>query len=98
MALIFRLVSVGLLPSLPLSQPLRARGAIETKQVLGPLQCGQRAPGSQVDRPEGIRSAFGSNTLFDVQLYDEYLNVTQFSGPANAHAFADYLCRFRNRS
>jgi len=34
MALIFRLVSVGLLLSLPLSQPLRARGAIETKQVL----------------------------------------------------------------
>ena len=42
---------------------------------------------------QGIRSAFRSNTLFDVQLYNEYLDVSRFSGPAHAHAFADYLGR-----
>jgi PAS domain S-box-containing protein len=42
---------------------------------------------------QGIRSVFRSNTLFDVQLYDEYLDVSRFSGPDYAHAFADYLRR-----
>jgi hypothetical protein len=92
MTLIFRLVSVGLLLSLPLSQPLWARGAIETKQVLVLYSEDSAHPAHKLT-DQGIRSAFGSNTLFDVQLYDEYLDVTRFSGPANAHAFADYLCR-----
>jgi hypothetical protein len=84
MTLIFRLVSVGLLLPLPLSQPLWARGAIETKQVLVLYSEHSAHPAHKLT-DQGIRSAFGSNTLFDVQLYDEYLDVTQFSGPAPMH-------------
>jgi PAS domain-containing protein len=42
---------------------------------------------------QGIRSAFRSNTLFDVQLYNEYLDGSRFSDRANTQAFADYLRR-----
>jgi len=41
----------------------------------------------------GIRSAFRSNKLFEVRLYNEYLDGSRFKGPAIVHAFADYLSR-----
>jgi len=41
----------------------------------------------------GIRSAFRSNKLFEVRLYDEYLDGSRFKDPAIAQAFADYLRR-----
>ena len=92
MALIFRLISAGLLLSLPLLQPLWAGQPPETKRVLVLYSEDKAHPAHELtDR--GIRSAFLSNTLFDVQLYNEYLDVSRFSGPANAHAFADYLRR-----
>ncbi len=42
---------------------------------------------------QGIRSGFRSNTLFDVQLYNEYLDGSRFTDRANARALADYLRR-----
>ena len=42
---------------------------------------------------QGICAIFHSNSLFDVQLHTEYLDLSRFSGPAYAHAFADYLGR-----
>jgi PAS domain S-box-containing protein len=42
---------------------------------------------------QGIHAIFHSNSLFDVQLYTEYLDLSRFGGPAHAHTFADYLGR-----
>ena len=42
---------------------------------------------------QGIRAAFRSNGLFDVQLYTEYLDQSRFSGPGHLQAVADYLRR-----
>jgi PAS domain S-box-containing protein len=41
----------------------------------------------------GIRSAFRSNKLFEVRLYNEYLDRSRFKDPAITLAFADYLRR-----
>ena len=41
----------------------------------------------------GIREAFRSNTLFEVQLYSEYLDLGRFSGPGHHEVVADYLRR-----
>jgi PAS domain S-box-containing protein len=41
----------------------------------------------------GIRAAFRSNKLFEVQVYAEYLDVSRFSGPGHAAVMADYLRR-----
>jgi PAS domain S-box-containing protein len=42
---------------------------------------------------QGIRGAFRSNKLFEVQVYAEYLDVSRFSGPGHAALMADYLRR-----
>ena len=42
---------------------------------------------------QGIRAAFRSNKLSEVQLYTEYLDVSRFSGPGHAALMADYLRR-----
>jgi PAS domain S-box-containing protein len=86
------LLSAGLLLSLTLLQPLWAGQPLETKQVLVLYSEDKAHPAHELTE-QGIRSAFRSNTLFDVQLYNEYLDVTRFSGPANTHACADYLRR-----
>jgi PAS domain S-box-containing protein len=41
----------------------------------------------------GIREAFRSNKLFEVQVYAEYLDLSRFSGPGHAALMADYLRR-----
>ena len=41
----------------------------------------------------GIRSTFRSNKLFEVQLYNEYLDGSRFKDPAITHTFAYYLRR-----
>ena len=92
MALVFRLIYAGALLSLPLLQPLWAEQPKETKQVLVLFSEDRAHPAHELT-DQGIRSAFRSNTLFDVQLYSEYLDVTRFSGSANLQAFADYLRR-----
>ena len=92
MMLILRLIAAGLLLSLPLFQPLWAAQEKETKRVLI-LYSEDAAHPAHGLTDQGILSAFRSNTLFDVRVYKEYLDVTRFSGPANALAFADYLVR-----
>ena len=42
---------------------------------------------------QGIRAAFRSNKLFEVQLYTEYLDIGRFSRPGHAAVVADYLRR-----
>jgi PAS domain S-box-containing protein len=42
---------------------------------------------------QGIREAFGSNGLFRVRLYTEYLDVSRFGGLSHARTTADYLRR-----
>jgi PAS domain S-box-containing protein len=68
------------------------QNALNVKNVLVLHSEDREHPAHQLT-DKGIRSVFHSNTLFDVQLYDEYLDVSRFGGPANAHAFADYLRR-----
>jgi len=90
MTLIFRLLIAGLLLSLPLLQTLWAGQPLETKRVLVLYSEDKAHPAHELTG-QGIRSGFLSNTLFDVQLYHEYLDVTRFGSPANAQTFADYL-------
>jgi PAS domain S-box-containing protein len=78
--------SSGALAHAPTKNPL------ERKNVLVLYSEDKAHPAHELS-DQGIRSVFRSNTLFDVQLYDEYLDVSRFSGPAHAHAFADYLRR-----
>jgi PAS domain-containing protein len=92
MTLIFRLIYAGLLLALLLLQPLWAGQPLETKRVLVLYSEDKAHPAHELTE-QGIRSAFRSNTQFDLQQYNEYLDVSRFSGPANAHAFADYLRR-----
>lgn len=42
---------------------------------------------------QGIRAAFRSNKLFDVQLFSEYLDLSRFGGTGHDSATADYLSR-----
>jgi PAS domain S-box-containing protein len=90
MTLVFRLLISCLLLSLALLQPVWAGQPPETKQVLV-LYSKEKAHPAHELTDQGIHSGFLSNTLIDVQLYNEYLDVTRFSSPANAQAFADYL-------
>ena len=92
MTLIFRLISAGLLLSLPLLPPLWAGQEKEIKRVLVLYSEDKAHPADEMT-DQGIRSAFRSNTLFDVQLYNEYLDGSRFSDRANTQAFADYLRR-----
>jgi hypothetical protein len=92
MTLIYRLTFAGLLLSLALWQPLWAGQPLETKRVLILYSEDNAHPAHELT-DQGILSAFRSNTLFGVQVYKEYLDVTRFSGLANAQAFADYLRR-----
>ena len=88
----FGLISAVLLLSLASLRPLWAGQPPETKRVLVLYSEDKAHPAHELtDR--GIRSALRSNTQFDVQLYNEYLDVSRFSSPANAHAFVDYLRR-----
>ena len=92
MRLIFRLISAGLLLSLLLLQPVWAEQLKETKRVLVLHSEDKANPGHELT-DVGISSAFRSNTLFDVNLYIEYLDGSRFSGPAHDSAMVDYLNR-----
>jgi len=44
---------------------------------------------------QGIRAILHSSSLFDVQLFTEYLDLSRFGGPTHARAIADYLgCKY----
>ena len=77
-----RLISAGLILSLLLLQSVLAEQLKETKRVLV-LHSEDKANPAHELTDVGINSAFRSNTLFDVQLYIEYLDGSRFSGPAH---------------
>jgi PAS domain S-box-containing protein len=89
---VIRLISAGLL-ILFLPLPLAWAGPLkETRHVLA-LHSEEKAHPAHELTDQGMRSVFGSNPRFDIHLYDEYLDVSRFPGPANARAIADYLHR-----
>jgi PAS domain S-box-containing protein len=85
-------ISAGLLVLLFLAQPLYAAEPKETKRILIIYSEDKHHPGHELtDR--GIREAFSSNKLFDVQLYTEYLDLARFRGTPHLRTVADYLQR-----
>ena len=69
-----------------------AHGSLPDKRVLLLYSEDKAHPANELtDR--GIRLAFQSNRLFDVQLYTEYLDLSRFSGPGHTRAVTDYLGR-----
>jgi len=87
-----RLISAGLLLLLSLSQPAWAGPPKEAKHVLV-LHSEEKAHPAHELTDQGMRSVFSSNPRFDIHLYDEYLDVSRFPGPAKARVLADYLHR-----
>ena len=69
-----------------------AQGSLPQKRVLVFYSEDKAHPAHELT-DGGIRAAFQSNKLFDVQLYTEYLDLARFSGPGHTHAVAEYLRR-----
>lgn len=86
------LISAGLLLLLPPLQLAWAGPPKEAKHVLALYSEDKLHPAHELT-DQGIRSTFDSNMLFDIHLYNEYLDVSRFPGPTNARAVADYLRR-----
>lgn len=84
--------SATLVLALLLTQALFAAEPKEVKRVLLLYGEGKAHPAHELT-DQGIREAFRSNQLFDVQLYPEYLDSSRFSGSSHAPAVADYLRR-----
>ena len=89
---IFRRICAGLLLLLLQLQLAWAESSKEVKHVLV-LHSDYKAHPAHELTDRGIQSVFDSSTLFDIHLYDEYLDVSRFPGPANARVLADYLQR-----
>jgi len=92
MRFIVRLIPAGLLLTFLLPQPVYAEQLKETKRVLV-LHSEDKANPAHELTDVGINWSFRSNTLFDVQLYIEYLDGSRFSSPAHTSAMVDYLNR-----
>ncbi|MGO9372082.1 MAG: PAS domain S-box protein [Syntrophobacteraceae bacterium] len=86
------IVSAALVLSLLLAQPLYAAEPKETKRVLVLYGEDKAHPAHELT-DQGIRAAFRSSQLFDVQLYSEYLDDSRFGGAGHARTVADYLRR-----
>ena len=71
---------------------LYAAGQGEAKRVLVLFSEDKAHPGHAITE-QGIREAFRSNKLFDVQLFTEYLDVSRFGSISHARTMADYLRR-----
>jgi PAS domain S-box-containing protein len=92
MTQIQRSSSAALLLVFLLVQLLSAAEPGEMKRVLVLYSEDNAHPAHELtDR--GIREVFRSNKLFDVQLYTEYLDLSQFKGTAYLSTLADYLHR-----
>ncbi|MGE5258294.1 MAG: PAS domain-containing protein [Hyphomicrobiales bacterium] len=89
---ILKLISLGLLLLLLHLQPAWAGPSKEAKRILV-LHSEEKAHPAHELADQGMRSVFDSNSRFDIHLYDEYLDVSRFPGPANARVMADYLNR-----
>ena len=86
------IVSAVLVLSLLLAQPLFATEPKETKRVLVLYGEDKAHPAHELT-DQGLRAAFRSSRLFDVQLYPEYLDNSRFGGAGHARTVADYLRR-----
>jgi PAS domain S-box-containing protein len=64
----------------------------ELKRVLILYSLDKGHPGHDLT-DQGIRAAFRSNELFEVQVYAEYLDTGRFSGHGHAAVVAEYLRR-----
>jgi PAS domain S-box-containing protein len=73
-----------------IASPSPPSGTRETKRVLILYSEDRDHPAHQLT-DQGIRSAFESNQIDDVQLYTEYLDVSRFGKPSHARAMADFL-------
>jgi PAS domain S-box-containing protein len=73
-----------------IASPSPPSGTREIKRVLILYSEDRDHPAHELT-DQGIRSAFESNQLYDVQLYTEYLDVTHFGKPSDARAMADFL-------
>lgn len=89
---ILRHIFIGLVLLLPQLQLAWAGTPKEARHVLI-LHSEEKAHPAHGLTDQGMRSVFGSNPRFDIHLYDEYLDVSRFPGPANARVMADYLHR-----
>jgi PAS domain S-box-containing protein len=87
-----RITSVALALVLLLSAGSLAATPKESKRVLILYSEEKGHPGHDLT-DQGIRAAFRSNKLFEVQVYAEYLDLSRFSGPGHAALMADYLHR-----
>jgi PAS domain S-box-containing protein len=86
------IVAAALVLSLLLAQPLAAMEPKEAKRILVLYGEGKEHPAHELT-DQGLRAAFRSNHLFDVQLYPEYLDDSRFGGAGHARTVADYLRR-----
>ena len=86
------LISLTWQLSVPVFAQTQPQNPLDRKNVLVLYGEDQAHPAQELT-DQGIRSAFRSNTLFDVQLYNEYLDVSRFGGFSQARAMADYLRR-----
>jgi len=78
--------------SVPAFAQVQTQSALSAKNVLVLYSEDKAHPAHELtDR--GIRSAFRSNNLFEVQLYNEYLDLSRFSGPGHTRAVTDYMGR-----
>jgi PAS domain S-box-containing protein len=89
---IYRVISATLLLLLLLVQSLSAAEQKEMKRVLVLYSEDMAHPAHELT-DKGIRAAFRSHKLFDVQLYTEYLDLSRFRGTAHFRTVADYLHR-----
>ncbi|HUJ89281.1 MAG TPA: hypothetical protein VLX12_03735, partial [Syntrophorhabdales bacterium] len=88
----FRIILLVLAVPLFLSSAGLASSPKESKRVLILYSEDKAHPAHELT-DQGIRAVFRSNTLFDVQLYTEYLDLARFSGPGYIRAVTDYLRR-----
>jgi PAS domain S-box-containing protein len=88
---LFRILPPAILVLL-LLQPLSTAETTEAKRVLLLYSEDKSHPAHELT-DQGIRGAFRTNKLFDIELYTEYLDLSRFSSPAYAHTMADYLNR-----
>jgi hypothetical protein len=86
------LISLTWQLSVPVFAQAQPQNPLDRKNVLVLYSEDKAHPAHELT-DQGIRSAFRSNTLFNVQLYNEYLDVSRFPGPNHASATADYLQR-----
>jgi PAS domain S-box-containing protein len=80
----------GIFLLLLLTQSLYAAESRETKAVLVLYSEDKAHPAHELT-DQGIRAAFRSNKLFDVQLYTEYLDLSRFGSTAHVRSLAEYL-------